>query len=333
MSKSLRHYKHKHRRNNKTQRLRKMKGGYKVFPDDQTDLHELDTLLDKNDHLLALHSSGTCGHCNRFEPEWKKVVDRLTPHPNMTVAKLGQGATDFMNLHHYRKHNHAVNGVPTIVYYIVNNKPQEYDGERTADKIIEWATKVMADNKLELTIKSNTQDDEYKAPPVESDLAFEPASVPASVPEQVDAFPQAPLPPASTLSKAADTIKATAANVDEKIAAGLDAAKSALTSELNIGSLFSAAPAPAVAEPAPMVAAPTVAAPAFDTNAPAPAFDTNASAPDASAVDTPNANVPPVPSLVGGRSKNKKSKKSKKSKQSKQSKQSKKSKKSKKQSQ
>ena len=118
-----------------------------VFPDDATNLRKLEKAMDQSDrHLLALHSSGTCDYCKQFEPEWEKVLDRLTPHPMLTVAKLGQGATDFMNTDHYRKHNHAVNGVPTIVYYIVNHKPQEYDGERTADKIIDWLTKVMAEN-------------------------------------------------------------------------------------------------------------------------------------------------------------------------------------------
>ena len=152
----LKHYKSK-RRNNKTRRLRKgrkgcskMTGGrnhYMVFPDDATNLRKLEKAMDQSDrHLLALHSSGTCDYCKQFEPEWEKVLDRLTPHPMLTVAKLGQGATDFMNTDHYRKHNHAVNGVPTIVYYIVNHKPQEYDGERTADKIIDWLTKVMAEN-------------------------------------------------------------------------------------------------------------------------------------------------------------------------------------------
>ena len=313
MPKSLRHYR---RRNNKTQRLRKgngkMTGGYKVFPDDQTDLHELKELLGQPDrHLFALHSDKDCGYCTQFEPEWKKVLARLTPHPNMTVAKLGQGATDYMNEHHYRRHNHAVNGVPTIIYYIANNKPREYDGERTADKIIDWLSNVMADNNLELTIKPKSQDDEHAAPasvPLSEVPDLESASVPpASVPlpEQAEAqpaFPQAPLPPASTLSNAADTIRTTAANVDDKISQGVSAIKSALTSDLDLGSLFSSSSssdaAPAVAAPA----APAVAAPAV-------------AAPNADLVPQP-VNVPQVPSLVGGRRRTRRNHSPKKSKKS-----------------
>jgi hypothetical protein len=293
-------FSHRKRHSNKTQRLRKaLTGGYyKVFPDDQTDLHELKELLGQpNRHLLALHSSKGCGHCTKFEPEWNNVLDRLTPHPNLTVAKLGQGATNYMNKHHYRHHNHAVNGVPIIVYYIVNNKPQEYDGERTADKIIDWLTKVMADNNLELTIKPKSQEpthmddisvpvdmdnvstpthmDDISVPvdmdnvstpthmddisvPVDMDNVSTPTHVDDSVSTQsvstqaqepkqepVDAFPQNPLPPASTLSKATETIKGAAATVDNKIEQGVSAVKDVFTKDL--GSLFSSDAKPLIA--------------------------------------------------------------------------------------
>ena len=254
-------FSHRKRHSNKTRRLRKaLTGGYyKVFPDDQTDLHELKELLGQpNRHLLALHSSKGCGHCTKFEPEWNNVLDRLSLHPNMTVAKLGQGATDYMNEHHYRKHNHAVNGVPTIVYYIVNNQPQEYDGERTADKIIDWLTKVMADNNLELTIKPKSQeparmDDDVSVPthvddsvPVD-DVSTHSVSTQAQEPEPVDAFPQTPLPPASTLSKATATIQDAAKTVDNKIEQGVSAVKDVFTKDLNLGSLFSSDAKPLIA--------------------------------------------------------------------------------------
>jgi hypothetical protein len=254
-------FSHRKRHSNKTRRLRKaLTGGYKVFPDEQTDLHELKELLGQPDrHLLALHSSKGCGYCTKFEPEWNNVLDRLSPHPNMTVAKLGQGATDYMNEHHYRKHNHAVNGVPTIVYYIVNNQPQEYDGERTADKIIDWLTKVMADNNLELTIKPKSQeparmDDVDDSVPVDDVSTHsvpthvdDSVSTQAQEPEPVDAFPQTPLPPASTLSKATATIQDAAKTVDNKIEQGVSAVKDVFTKDLNLGSLFSSDAKPLIA--------------------------------------------------------------------------------------
>ena len=337
MAKSLR----QKRRNgkNKTQRRRssrKMNGGREF---DEQNLHELKDLLGNNNRqLFALHSDEqTCGHCRQFKPEWEKVLARLTPHPELTVAKLGPDATDYMNEHHYRKHNHTVNGVPTIIYYIVNNKPQEYDGERTADKIIAWLTKVMADNNLEINIKSNSQEDDasFEAPasqtepaqsdlssaqtelaqsePAQSDLGLaqtEPAQSDLPAQQVQDAFPQVPLTPASTLSNATETIKTAAANVDNKIEQGVNAVTSALTSEFDVGNLFSSAPAPAT-----------------DNNVVAAANPTTSESPDL----VPNpVNVPAVPSLVGGvkhrrtmrmHKKTKKSKKtSKKSKKSKKSK-------------
>lgn len=341
MAKSLR----QKRRNgkNKTQRRRssrKLNGGREF---DEQNLHELKDLLGNNNnrHLFALHSDEeTCGYCRKFKPEWEKVLARLTPHPGLTVAKLGPDATDHMNEHHYRKHNYTVNGVPTIIYYIVNKKPQEYDGERTADKIIAWLTKVLADNNLEINIKSKSQEDDapFEAPasqtepvselssataePVQTELAqtdLGPAATEPDPAQQVqDAFPQAPLTPASTLSNATETIKTAAANVDSKIEQGVNSVKSALTSEFDvgekIGNLFSSAPAPA---------------PATDNNVVAAANPTATTSESPDLVPNP-VNVPVVPSLVGGvkhrrtmrmhkkskKSKNtsKKSKKSKKSK-------------------
>ena len=346
MAKSLR----QKRRNskNKTQRRRssrKMNGGREF---DEQNLHELKDLLDNNNannnpgHLFALHSDEeTCGHCRQFKPEWEKVLARVTSHPDLTVAKMGPPATDYMNEHHYRKHNHTVNGVPTIIYYTVNKGPKEYDGERTADKIIAWLTKVMADNNLEINIKSKSQEhDDASFEPPASDLA--PISEPVSEPvsdlssdlssaktdlgseQQVqDAFPQVPLPPASTLSNATETIKTAAANVDQKIEEGVDAVKSALTSEFDvgekIGNLFSSATATATAtatDNATATATDNATATATDNNnVVAAANPTTSESPDL----VPNpVNVPVVPSLVGGvtrrkrRTMRKKSKKSRK---------------------
>jgi len=118
-------------------------------------------------------------------------------------------------------------------------------------------------------------------PPAAAADAFPPAAA------TTDAFPPAPLPPASTLSKAADTIKTTAAVIDNNIEQGVNSVKSALTREINIGNLFSS----------------------------------TAQNPD---LVPPPVNVPAVPSLVGGvksrrytRRKNRRSKSTKKSKKSK----------------
>lgn len=156
----MRHHKKKH---NKTRRLGKkfkspnsQKGGRHEF-----NLAQLKRNMKDGHHLFAVHSSDACGHCRQFKQEWEKIMERLPYNPKLTVARLGPDATDYMNNQHYRKHNYSVDAVPTIVYYIVNKEaPREYEGERDADKILEWferLTTTMKDNDLELTIKPKSE--------------------------------------------------------------------------------------------------------------------------------------------------------------------------------
>ena len=196
MSKSLKHYKKQH---NKSRRLRKRKGG-RPYSAAEFALDQLKGEMKDGQHLFAMHSRDSCTYCKQMKPAWERVVERLSHHPRLTVAKLGPDATDYMNDEYYSKHNYGVNGVPTIVYYIVNKKaPHEYDGKRTADEIIKWLTKIMKENNLELTIKPKTDEDveqpvsfeqpaekvpesqgdeQLEAPPSESAPAFAPASGP-----------------------------------------------------------------------------------------------------------------------------------------------------------
>lgn len=130
------------------------------------------------------------------------------------------------------------------------------------------------------------------APPAADETPFandttSAAATAAAAEIAADAFPPAPLPQASTLSNATDAIKTTAAAIDSNIEQGVNTIKSALTSDINIGNLFSAAPSKNQdLRPAPV-------------------------------------NVPAVPSLIGGinrrrhtRRKNRRSKSSRKSKKS-----------------
>ena len=327
MSKTLKHHKRKQRRANKTQRL--IGGRDSVFNGNQSNLAELDALLNQpNHHVLAKHYSDTCTHCKNLEPEWENVMSNLKPNSSFTIANLDSDATDHMNKHHYPKHNYGVNGVPTIVYIneIKNVKPKEYKGELTSKEIMDWFVKVVTDKRLKITIESDLQasqdndvhseEPEMNAFPTPSSAASadethldqastEPvssasastetnpfdqdptaAAAAAAAATAADAFPPAPLPPASTLSKATDTIKTTAAAIDNNIEQGVNTVKTALTSELNIGNLFSAAPSKNQ--------------------------DLTSAA----------VNVPAVPSLVGGRRKytrrkNRRSKSNKRSKKSK----------------
>lgn len=336
MSKSLKHYKKQH---NKSRRLRKRKGG-KGYSATKLDLDQLKREMKGGRHLFAVHSRDSCIHCKRFKPEWDEIVKRLTPHPRLTVANLGPEETDFMNNEFYSKHNYGVSGVPTVVYVVDKAPPHEYHGEHTADKIIKWLKKTMKENNLELTIKPKSDevveqpvsfeqpaevpesqgDEQLEAPSSESAPESAPASeesAPAlepaseeSVPEVqadtiADAFPAAPLSPASiadTVSTKAnelnDTLKTATQSATDTVSNAVSSATNAVSDIGNkLTNLFSSTPsteAPA-AEP---VAAPV------KTEEPAPA-------------------APQVPSLVGGikrrkmtRRKHRKSKSTRKSRKS-----------------
>jgi hypothetical protein len=347
MSKTLKHYKRQH---NRTRRLRKKGGNKRRKQKGGITLSELKEVMNQdNHHVVALHSSPTCGHCKDFEPEWTKVLASLPQHPNLTVAKLGQHETDYMNNNHYSKHNYAVNGVPTIVYYVVNQPPREYNEKRIAKNIIKWLMKLMNENGLEITPKQDQDQEQVsyeepeegsesfdqqlpssmdadatapesdsttEAPESESALATAPetesatATATAAPDTMADAFPPAPLSPASI----ADTISTKANDLNDTLKSATESATTAVSSTVSeIGNKLTNLFTPAASATVP--AAPTQAPAAAPTQAPTPTqAQTEATVP---------LNIPPVPSLVGGRrrtrrkhrrSKNKISKKSKKSK-------------------
>jgi hypothetical protein len=271
MSKSLRHYK---RRNNKTQRKRRCSSGGKngVMMFHKGNLNGLGALLD-NPHVLALHSSETCGHCKNFKPVWEKLAQRL----NSEVA-FAEFDPDTSALAQKKLHPEVnVSGVPTIVYINkIKNKPVEYSGERTENAIMEWLMK-HSDKRIKVTIET-----EDKAPAPESftdipeslpaseslsapvSLAPDSLSAPVSLapdslsapvsdtlPESVssdsvsDAFP----PPAEAPASVVGTIQNATAKVDNAISSTVEKAKDVLTKDIDLSGLFASTPdaAPAAA--------------------------------------------------------------------------------------
>ena len=264
MSKSLRHYK---RRNNKTQRKMrnahhggKQRNSLGMFNGNQGNLNELDALLAQPDHhMLALHSSDTCGHCKNFKPVWEKVVQRLNSDPLLALAELDSDATAHMNEHHYRRHNYEVNGVPTIVYInkIQNNKPVEFSGERTENAIVEWLNN-QSDKRIKITIETEDKDKQVDAvmPPSEpvssesvlseSVLSEPVSSEPVAVDEAAAAFPPAPESAAPEApASVVGTIQNAASTLDNAIGSTVEKAKDALTKDIDLSGLFASAVAPA----------------------------------------------------------------------------------------
>ena len=323
MSKTLKHQKRQH---NKTKRLRKGRKSHRSHKGgrpSEFNLAQLKRDMRDGHHLFAVHSSDSCGHCKKFKREWDEIVERLTPNPNLTVAKLGPDATDYMNDEHYSKHNYSVNGVPTIVYYIVNKEaPREYEGERDADKILEWfqtLIKTAKENDLEITIKPKSdqsvpfeepdkflEDQQFMEPepeqPQQPELEQPQLEQPqpeleqqpqTPEPEQLDtianAFPTAPLTPASIT----DTVSTKANELNEQLKSATESATNAVSDVgTKIANMFSSTKTEETPKP--------------------------------EQTPTTKPNVPQVPSLVGGirrrnmtQRKHRKSKSTKKSKRSK----------------
>jgi hypothetical protein len=306
MAKSLKHYKPKTHKN-KTMR-RKSRGGS----------YEFDGNLDGfGPHVVALHHSDDCGHCKTFKPEWKKVVKRLRKIDPalLAVAEAGPAATEHMNDTYY---DTPVNGVPTIMYIhkINNNKvrPTVYTGARTADAIMEWVTKLLAKNKVKITIESDQEETPDPMPEPDQILDQtmpEPDQIldqtmpepdhqtilDQTMPDQTmpDQTMPDPMQDPSTLTKTTDAIKTTAAAVDNKIEEGVSAVKSAFTKDLDFENLFSSKAADPTQNP-------EVQANGLDPT----------QNPDLQPART-NA-APEVPSLIGGRKHTRRAKSNRKSK-------------------
>jgi len=91
-------------------------------------------VLDSDDMWLVEFFAPWCGHCKRLEPEWKKAAGELKGK-----AKLGAvDATVYQSL----AGQYGVQGYPTIKYFPAGRKgdAEEYDGGRTSNDIVAWAS-------------------------------------------------------------------------------------------------------------------------------------------------------------------------------------------------
>lgn len=74
-----------------------------------------------------------CGHCKRLAPEYEKVGATFKDVDNMVVAKIDATENDTPE---------EIKGFPTLIFYPAGTKEGEkYNGERTADAIIEFLKK------------------------------------------------------------------------------------------------------------------------------------------------------------------------------------------------
>jgi len=91
-------------------------------------------VLESDDMWLVEFFAPWCGHCKNLEPHWKKAAGELK-------GKVKLGAVD-ATVHQGLAGQYGVQGYPTIKYFPAGTKrnAEEYDGGRTADDIVAWAS-------------------------------------------------------------------------------------------------------------------------------------------------------------------------------------------------
>jgi thiol-disulfide isomerase/thioredoxin len=84
-----------------------------------------------------------CGHCQRLEPEWKQMKEKLNENKNIEFVEIEEQNLDKLdelnekNKERFHGQKVTYEGFPTI-FKIVDGNPTYYNGERDADKMYQW---------------------------------------------------------------------------------------------------------------------------------------------------------------------------------------------------
>ena len=92
--------------------------------------------LSKSHHCFLKYYMPGCGHCVAMEKDWEDMKHHLPHHMrkmnNVIVGEINSSAVPRLTGYN------DILGYPTIVYLKNNELKDEYSGERTKDKMLEW---------------------------------------------------------------------------------------------------------------------------------------------------------------------------------------------------
>ena len=114
-------------------------------------------VMESNDHWLVEFFAPWCGHCKNLKPHWEKAATDLK------ASGVKVGAID-ATVQQSLAQKYGVKGYPTIKVFPAGpkSKPEDYNGPRDADGIVEFALKTLDASGAPIEVKEITSQSGYE---------------------------------------------------------------------------------------------------------------------------------------------------------------------------
>jgi len=89
-------------------------------------------VLDSHQEVLVEFYAPWCGHCKHLAPHFEEAAQRISNNPNILIAKVDSTENEVAGI--------DIQGFPTLKFWGKDKtaEPIDYNGERTADGIVQW---------------------------------------------------------------------------------------------------------------------------------------------------------------------------------------------------